>query len=100
MPAGISPEAAAVWDVLGPFALEKGTLTAGTATAFEMLCRAVVLERALGASRDAGQASHRGMMQRVEAGFARFSLVANGKPMAQPAPKAVDPFAEFDEARG
>src|SRR3990167_7655662 len=77
-PADIAPDAAAVWAELSPFAREARTLTAGTAAAFAMLCRAVVLERALGASRDAGQSSHRGMMQRVEAGFVRFSLAPLG----------------------
>ena len=87
--------AKAVWANLAPHALAAGTLTVGTSASFAMLCRQVVLEKALSLGRDAGLASHRGMMQRVEAGFVRFALVPMGKPMARPAEADADPFAEF-----
>src|SRR5262252_2500060 len=83
-----------VWQALAPHARAERTLTSKTAAAFELLCRAVVIERELGASeRDRGGSNHRGMMQRVEAGFSRFRLAPTGK--AAPPPKPVDPFAEF-----
>lgn len=94
-PSDLSEEAKAVWARLASHALAAGTLTAGTVDAFALLCRQVVLEKVLAESRDAGQASHRGMMQRVEAGFVRFALAPMGKPVARPAAAAADPFAEF-----
>ena len=69
------------------------TLTPATAAAFELLCRQILLERKLNRSPDRGGSAHRGMMQRVEAGLSRFRLAPTGKPA--PAPKPVDPFAEF-----
>ena len=39
---------------------------------------------------------HRGMMQRVEVGLARFRLTADGKSVAVPE-TSKDGFAEFDE---
>ena len=39
------------------------------------------------------------MMQRVEAGMARFKLAPIGKELPDAAPPA-DPFSEFDEAPG
>lgn len=90
-----------VWRELSPFALAAGTLTIGTAAAFGMFCRAVVLERVLGRGREAGCSNHRGMMQRVEAGMLRFNLAPIGKPMPkQKSGKPEDPFSEFDEATG
>lgn len=94
-PVDLADDAKVVWAQLAGHALAAGTLTVGTSTAFAMLCRAVVLERALSVTRDAGGASHRGMMQRVEAGFVRFSLAPVGKPIVK-AKTEVDPFAEFE----
>lgn len=84
-----------VWDELAPFATAQGTLTPVTAMAFADLCMFVVLERELRADpkRSAG-ADHRGMMQRVEAGRARFRLTPDGKPVLVEQPK--DDFEEFD----
>lgn len=95
IPGGLPAKARRAWERLAPFAVEAGTLTAGTAAAFAMLCRAVVLEAALGKGGEAGGPSHRGMMQRVEAGMVRFSLAPVGKPIAKAA-KPEDPFAEFE----
>jgi hypothetical protein len=95
IPAGLPAKAAAVWAELSPMARDAGTLTTRTAPAFAMLCRAVVLERTLAKGKTAGGSNHRGMMQRVEAGFVRFSLLPIGKPILQPK-KTEDPFAEFD----
>src|SRR3954469_23242746 len=46
-PEPLSEQAQAVWDRLAPFALAAQTLTAGTGTAFALLCRQIVLERVL-----------------------------------------------------
>ena len=59
----------------------RQTLTKATAFQFELLCRNVVLERAL--SQDAetrGTANHRGLIQRIDAELLRFDLAPNGKP--------------------
>lgn len=93
-PDGMSKEDAAVWSELAPHALEQGTLIPATVTAFAWLCSLVVLERKLRAAPLAvAGPDHRGMMQRVEAGFARFRLTADGKPVVVEA--ANDAFAEF-----
>src|SRR5262245_20263299 len=66
-----------VWLRLGPLAIEKGTLTKGTAYAFELLCRNIVLERRYAASvTESGGSSHRGMIQRVDAELGDFGLRA------------------------
>ena len=95
-PEPLDEEAAAVWERLAPHALAAQTLTDGTAQAFALLCRQVVLERKLAACADAGHASHRGMMQRVEAGYVRFALAPMGKPIMSAKPVEADPFAEFE----
>ena len=41
-------------------------------------------------------AQHRGMMQRVEVGLARFRLAPAGKELAPAAP-AIDEWSDFDE---
>jgi len=92
-PAGLPAAVLKVWGELAPFALAERTLTRATVAAFEMLCRCVVLERKLSRGEARGGSNHRGMMQRVEAGFTRFRLAPSGKPT--PAPKPADPFAEF-----
>lgn len=97
-PRGLTKEQAAVWKQLAPHATAAGTLTAATAKAFEILCRAVVLEADLAKS-GAGSADHRGMMQRVEVGLTRFGIAPIGKAIIAPA-KGEDPFAEFDAPLG
>lgn len=95
-PASATGPVLKIWHELAPHALTERTLTAKTAASFELLCRAVLLERKLSRGSDKGGSNHRGMMQRVEAGFARFRLAPTGKAYAPPA-KPVDPFAEFTE---
>jgi hypothetical protein len=95
-PASLTGPALAVWHELAPFALAARTLTAATAAAFVMLCRAVALERALARSREKGGSNHRGVMQRCEIGLTRFGLAPIGKPVTSPAAPPPDPFTEFD----
>jgi hypothetical protein len=119
-PAELEPAVAAVWSALAPHAAHARTLTHGTATAFRDLCEAIVLRRTmlrqiaadgLTIGRrlvdDAGveyleRRAHpllthqRNMLQRIEAGMVRYGLLPIGKPLADPAPAAADPWAEFD----
>lgn len=88
-----------VWLDLAPHAFVARTLTRASAFAFKLLCRNIVLERAL--SQDAeerGRANHRGIIQRIDAELARFCLSPMGKPLMVDAPKDDDPFAQFDGA--
>jgi len=83
--------ALAVWRELAPHAVTAQTLTPSSAGAFEMLCRAVVHERALSASPgQIGGPNHRGLMHRVATWLKDFGLAPLGKPMpaAAAAPKA------------
>lgn len=94
-PKGLSIEDGAVWDELAPLALEIGTLTVATSMAFADLCAFIVLERKLRLSPlGCAGPDHRGMIARVEAGRARFRLIADGKAPAAEEPK--DEWAEFD----
>lgn len=120
MPGGLSTEQEIIWAELAPHALAMRTLVQATAAAFADLCEAIVLKRALLARIDADGftcekislsaasvehrelkahpllGSHRGMMQRVEAGFTRFCLTPIGKPIVSTVARD-DPFAEFDD---
>lgn len=88
-----------VWLRLAPHAMKAGTLTAATEFQFGLLCRNVVLERELAKDADQrGNASHRGIIQRVDAELARFCLAPMGKPIVE-VPAPVDPFDEFDEPK-
>jgi hypothetical protein len=91
------PERAA-WLALAPHALATRTLTPATAWAFRLLCGNVVLERTLALDPDRrGGASHRGLIQRVDAELAAFNLRPFGKPIlleAAPAPTA-NPLDKF-----
>jgi hypothetical protein len=79
--------ALAIWRELAPRASATRTLTPATAAAFAMLCRAVVLERALSASAStAGGANHRGLMHRVATWMKDFCLSPFGKPLTVAAP--------------
>ena len=80
-PDDLTADERAVWLKLAPHAVARQTLTKATAFQFELLCRNVVLERAL--SQDAetrGTANHRGLIQRRDAELLRFDLAPNGKP--------------------
>lgn len=85
--------AEAVWDRLAPLASAERTLSAATAYAFGWLCKSIAIEQELAVAKPAG-ANHRGMMQRVEAGLARFRLTPDGKPAEALQP--VDVWSEFD----
>jgi hypothetical protein len=87
-----------VWLGLAPFAFANRTLTKATALGFRLLCRNVVLERAIAADvEQRGGANHRGMIQRVDAELLRFNLAPCGKPMyeAQSEQPAANPLAQF-----
>ncbi len=80
-PDDLGPDERKVWLKLAPHAVARQTLTKATAFQFELLCRNVVLERAM--ARDVeqrGTANHRGLIQRVDAELLRFDLAPNGKP--------------------
>jgi len=87
----------AVWAELAPAALEAGTLTPRTVSAFQMFCRNVVLERRYAESDQAGTGNHRGLLQWVAARYKDFALLPFGRPVVSTAPKPVDPFEEFDQ---
>ena len=87
-----------VWMELAPFAFANRTLTKATSLSFRILCRNVVLERLYGLSpTDRGGASHRGMIQRVDAELLRFNLSPCGKPIYEAAPAVVpaNPLEKF-----
>lgn len=96
VPDDLTTDERLVWLRLAPHALQAGTLAPATEYQFGLLCQNIVLERAM--RRDvekAGDASHRGIIQRIDAELARFCLAPMGKPIVEAAPEA-DPFAEFD----
>lgn len=87
-----------VWLELAPHAFAARTLTKGTAEAFKLLCRNVLLEKDMRASvLDRGRPAHQGMIHKVETAYLRFNLSPCGKPMvaeAKPA-AAVNPLERF-----
>jgi len=96
-PEDLTVEEQAVWHALAPHALAARTLTPATALSFEVLCRNVALEQRLATGDDQGGANHRGMIQRVDAELAAFSLRPFGKPIyeAEPEAKPVNPLEKF-----
>jgi hypothetical protein len=93
--------ALAVWHELAPQAFEARTLTPATTAAFVMLCRGVVIERALSASpASAAGPNHRGMMHRVATWMKDFSLAPFGKPMfTAEAAAPANPLDRFTKTR-
>lgn len=88
-------DALAVWHELAPHAVAARTLTPATVSAFVMLCRGVVQERALSASpRYAGGPNHRGLMHRVATWMKDFCLSPFGKPLVE-APPAAAPVSRW-----
>lgn len=77
-----------IWLELAPFAFANRTLTKATSLSFRLLCRNVVLERAMSIGLDRGGPNHRGMIQRVDAELLRFSLSPCGKAIYEAAPDA------------
>jgi hypothetical protein len=79
-PNDLTVEERQVWLRLAPFALGNGTLTPAWSFAFSLLCRNIALERRYASSvTDAGGASHRGLIQRIDAELLRFNLSPCGK---------------------
>lgn len=119
-PAGVPGDVASVWNELAPFACEQRTLVPATVAAFRDLCEAIVSKRKMaeqiesdgltylkvtidGSGQEHNEikahpliSQHRGMMQRVEAGFVRFRLAPIGKEIAPPE-QPQDEFSEFDD---
>lgn len=120
-PSDLPQEQAAVWAELAPHATEARTLVPATVQAFRDLCEAIVVKRALLARIETDGltyikvtvdgtgtehteikahpllAQHRGMMQRVEAGMARFRLAPMGKEIL-PTAEPENPFDAFEAA--
>ena len=97
-PEDLPEDQQAVWDELAPFAIQAGTLTPQTRSAFVMLCRNVVLERRLAAAPNCGDSNHRGMLQWVASRMKDFAIAPFGKPVVRTRDaKPLDPFAEFDQ---
>jgi hypothetical protein len=82
-----------VWLELAPHAFAARTLTKATALGFRMMCRNIVLERQLAESAERATASHRGLIQRIDAELLRFSLAPCGKPMEVAAPHQAAPVS-------
>ena len=89
-PASLGGQARAVWLELAPLAFAARTLTRSTEVSFVILCRNVALERRMARRKyGAGNANHRGILQRVDAELAHFCLAPFGKPLADEKPAAV-----------
>lgn len=96
-PKYLTAEELEVWKELAPFALAEKTLTPATVMAFATLCRNIVILRKLEAAPlTCAGPDHRGMLARVEMGWARFRLLPDGKPVIGDE-KPVDEWAEFDQ---
>ena len=94
-PVDLSSEERQVWISLAPHAFASRTLTRATEFSFRLLCRNIVIERAL-ALVLAGGANHRGMIQRVDAELAKFCLAPFGKAIYQAEPeKPTNPLEKF-----
>lgn len=98
-PNDLTMEERHVWLELAPHAFAARTLTPSTSLSFRLLCRNVVLERALaGSLKDQGGANHRGMIQRIDAELASFCLKPFGKAIynAEPEQQApANPLEKF-----
>lgn len=91
-----------VWMELAPHAFAARTLTKGMMAAFVMLCRNVLIERGLAASHFAGNADHRGMIQRVDGEMAAFGLRPCGKAIYEPESEQAapaNPLSRFTSGR-
>ncbi len=97
-PNDLTTEERNVWLELAPHAFAARTLTKGTAEAFKLLCRNVLLEKEMRVSvLDRGRPAHQGMIHKVETAMLRFNLSPCGKAMydAAPAAVAVNPLEKF-----
>lgn len=113
-PGSLTLDELAEWNDLAPRAAKQGTLTADTLLALRDLCQARVLKDKLlrtvsdegvtVASVGGALAAHpllsrfTTLLQRVDAGMARFKLAPMGQSLAPEAEKPADPFAAFDGA--
>ncbi len=97
-PNDLTTEERLVWLELAPGAFKARTLTRGTAFAFKLLCRNVLLEARLRLDVEkCGGADHRGVLQRVENGLTAYGIRAMGKPIiGDEPPSNADPFDEFE----
>ena len=101
MPDGLTVAEQAAWGWLAPFAMQSGTLTPATAYGFALLCRNIVLEREMAMDPDKrGEASHRGVVQRIDAELARYMLAPMGKPLMELQAEPVDEWARFEVVAG
>lgn len=100
-PKSLRGKARAVWGELAPSAFEARTLTRSTEVSFVILCRNVALERRMATKKwGAGNANHRGMIQRVDAELTKFCLSPFGKPLYAAQPVAtVNPLDRFTKGR-
>jgi hypothetical protein len=112
-PGSLTLDELAEWNDLAPRAFKLGTLTDETALGLRDLCQLRVLkDRILRRVTDQGDtvwgaggtmAAHplltriTTLSQRVEAGMARYKLLAMGKEIEVAGKKEADPFAEFDD---
>jgi hypothetical protein len=89
------------WHELAPEAFAARTLTPATTSAFVMLCRGVVQDRAFWASkRYRCGPNHRGLMQRVATWKKDFCLAPLGKPLYAAQPEAIaNPLDRFTKGR-
>lgn len=86
-----------VWVQLAPGAFKEHTLTKATEYAFSEMCRDIVALARMRLDPDkVGGADFRGMRQQIRAELKSFRIGPVGKPMVDDAPKAVDPFDQFD----
>jgi hypothetical protein len=83
-PDDLAADERAVWLNQAPHAFKRGTLTRGTAMAFERYCKVVVLERNEAKSSGIGGANHRGLLKQINAYELQFLLIPNGRPMVEP----------------
>ena len=113
---------AGVWDKLAQHAVKAGTLVPSTAEAFTRLCQAVVKHAQMeaqierdgltylkvtidGSGQEHTEIKAHPLISRshaldnaIRAWFKDFGINPFGKPLAEAIPKAVDPFASFEQA--
>lgn len=92
-PNELSPEERLIWLRLAPYAMQNGRLTDGTAFHFAQMCKNIILMQRYAASvTEAGGASHRGLIQRVDTELLTYGLVPSGAREASQQEPAVDPL--------
>lgn len=92
-PNELSTDERVVWLRLAPHAMQKGRLTEATAFHFVQMCKNIALMHRYAASvTEAGGASHRGLIQRVDTELLTYGLVPSGARDANPQKVAVDPM--------